>query len=79
MVVIELAFGKRTKKQHYENFRSSDMVHHCISDSSQDVIDQVEEKIQCSNASIRLHQDWSTDVSNCGYLLVTVNKCMLVS
>ena len=49
---------------------SNDTACHHISDMSQDILDQIAEEIQASEARISLQLDESTDVSNCAYLLV---------
>ena len=59
--MVELVCRKEQKKKIEKMCLSNNTVRRCISDISQDILDQVES----SQAKISLQLDESTDVSNC--------------
>ena len=72
MAKLEFIFKKEQKKK---ISLSNDTVRRRISDMSQDILDQVAEKIRACKARVSLQLDKSTDVLNCVYLLVYYRIC----
>ena len=66
--MVELVCGVQQKKKFEKIALSNDTIQCRISGMSQDILNQVADKIRASKARISLQL--STDVSNCSYLLV---------
>ena len=79
MDMVELVCGVEQNRKLEKIALSNDTVRCRISDMSQDILNRVADEIRASKAKISIQLDESTDVSNCAYLLCTVDVCMLAS
>ena len=70
MEMVELVCGVEQKRKLEKIALSNDTIRCRISDMSQDILNQVVDKIRGSKARINFQLDESTDMSNCAYLLV---------